>query len=156
MASFILSAEIVIYANDPHLPQIGNAEVLNLENREVTAVQGEQWPGGQYQERTGRGESFHRGERFRHSTIGTQWQAQSIDGKIIYYQPPPSMIILLYLTVGVSTMTEAGHDQLRRSHSDQDLLTRQRQEQLARAAEFYTAVGPDGETYNKIIDEIHM
>ena len=53
-------------------------------------------------------------------------------------------------------MTEAGHDQLRRSHSDQDLLTRQRQEQLARAAEFYTAVGPDGETYNKIIDEIHM
>lgn len=81
MASFILSAEIVIYANDPHLPQIGNAEVLNLENREVTSVQGEPWPGGQ--EDAGRG-AFHRGERFRHSTIGTQWHPQSIDGKIFW------------------------------------------------------------------------
>ena len=81
MASFILSAEIVIYANDPHLPQIGNAEVLNLENREVTSMQGEQWPGGQ--ENNGRGQSFQRGERFRHSTIGTQWHPQSIDGEIV-------------------------------------------------------------------------
>ena len=65
---------------------------------------------------------------------------------------PPSLTIL---SVGVST-SEAGHDQLRRSHSDQDLLTRQRQQQLARAAEFYTAVGPDGEIHNKIIDQLNM
>ena len=45
-------------------------------------------------------------------------------------------------------MGEAGPDhQLRRSHSDQDLWTRQ--QQLDRAAEFYTAVGPDGECRNK-------
>ena len=72
--------EIVIYANDPYLPQIGNAEVLNLENREVTSVQGEQWPGGHEE---GRGGAFQRGERHRHSTIGTQWQPQSIDSKIL-------------------------------------------------------------------------
>ena len=47
VASFIFSAEIVIYANGPLLPQIGNAEVLNLENREVTSEQREQYPGGQ-------------------------------------------------------------------------------------------------------------
>ena len=92
--------EIVIYANDPNLPQIGNAEVLNLENREVTSMQEEQWPGrheegggeafqredhrrgGAYQmEDHGRGGAFQRGERHRHSTIGTQWQPQSIDSK---------------------------------------------------------------------------
>ena len=93
--------EIVIYANDPHLPQIGNAEVLNLENREVTSQQGEQWPGGHEEGRGGafqreepsrgafqredhgRGGAFQRGERHRHSTIGTQWQPQSIDSKIL-------------------------------------------------------------------------
>merc|ERR1719305_1076286 len=96
--------------------KIGNAEVLNLENREVRSEQREQSPGGQ--EDTGRGH-FHRGDRFRHSTIGTQWQPQSID-------------------IGVSTMAE---QEIRRSHSEQDLVTRQRQQQLARAAEFYTAVG---------------
>ena len=46
-----------------------------------------------------------------------------------------------YPTVGVST--ESGQEQeIRRSHSEQDLVTRQ--QQLGRAAEFYTAVGPDG------------
>ena len=94
--------EIVIYANGLNLPQIGNAEVLNLENREVTSLQGEQWPrgheegrggayqredqgrGGPYQrEDQGRGGAFQREERHRHSTIGTQWQPQSIDSKIL-------------------------------------------------------------------------
>ena len=47
-----------------------------------------------------------------------------------------------YSTVGVST--DSGQEQeIRRSHSDQELVTRH-QQQLARAAEFYTAVGPDG------------
>ena len=48
-----------------------------------------------------------------------------------------------YPTVGVST--DSGQEQeIRRSHSEQELVTRQHQQQLARAAEFYTAVGPDG------------
>ena len=56
---------------------------------------------------------------------------------------------MTYLPVGVSTMGEAGPDhQLRRSHSEQDLWTRQ--QQLARAAEFYTAVGPDGEITTRL------
>ena len=81
--------EIVIYANDPNLPQIGNAEVLNLENREVTSLQGEheEGRGGAYQrEDHGRGGGFQRGERHRHSTIGTQWQPQSIDSKLFISQ----------------------------------------------------------------------
>ena len=51
--------------------------------------------------------------------------------------------MLTYPPVGVSTMAEQ-EQEIRRSHSEQDLVTRQRQQQLARAAEFYTAVGPDG------------
>ena len=92
--------EIVIYANDQNLPQIENAEVLNLENREVNSLQGEQWPGGHeegrggaYQrEDHGRGGAFQRGDRHRHSTIGTQWQPQSIDSKFIVHKLDTSLL----------------------------------------------------------------
>ena len=42
-------------------------------------------------------------------------------------------------------MSTGTDGELRRSHSEQDILATRRQQELARAAEFYTAVGPDGE-----------
>ena len=72
-----------------HLSQIGDAEVLNLENRDqpLDQTDGE----GYLQNMQGmqnmqsmssqEPEHFQRSHHFRHSSTGTQWQPQSIDSE---------------------------------------------------------------------------
>ena len=85
---------------------------------------------------------------FRRSTIGTQWQPQSIDGKNDKHANFVNALfvaeLMINVLVGVSTAHES--ETLRRSHSDHDLYHHQLQhpDHDDGGAEFYTAVGPDG------------
>ena len=66
--------------------------MLNLEHREVTAMGGDlyHYPGqGGQGELVGGKDHFQRAAKYRHSTIGTQWQPQSIDSKIVKLEISP-------------------------------------------------------------------
>ena len=74
-----------------HLCQIGDAEVLNLENRDqpldqtdgegyLQNMQNMQTMQGM-QNMSGQPEHFQRSQHFRHSSTGTQWQPQAVDSE---------------------------------------------------------------------------
>ena len=69
-----------------HLSQIGDAEVLNLENRDqpLDQTDGEGYLQNMQNMQNMSGqesEHFQRSQHFRHSSTGTQWQPQSIDSE---------------------------------------------------------------------------
>ena len=75
-----------------HLSQIGDAEVLNLENRDqpldqtdgegyLQNMQNMQNMQGMQNMSSQEPEHFQRSQHFRHSSTGTQWQPQSIDSE---------------------------------------------------------------------------